>query len=73
MNRSLRTCVVAPMTTSGRAYPWRVPVRFAGKTGHVVLDQIRTIDRERAVRRLGTLDASTATQVLEVLAEMFAP
>lgn len=73
LNQALRTVIVAPMTTHGHAYPWRVPVAFAGRSGHVVLDQIRTVDRERVVRRLGTLDRTTAIRVLDVLAELFAP
>lgn len=73
MNASLRTLVVAPMTTQGRAYPWRVPVTFSAKAGWVALDQIRTIDRARVVRRLGHLDTDPARAVLETLGEMFAP
>jgi mRNA interferase MazF len=61
------------MTTAGRLYPTRVPCRFRGKSGQVVLDQIRTIDRARIVRKLGRLDASTGTKMLAVLGEMFAP
>lgn len=72
MNRALRTLIVAPMTTSGHAYPWRPSVAFGGKIGRVALDQIRTVDRERLVRRLGTLDSGTAQRVLATLAEMFA-
>ena len=55
------------------AYPFRAPCRFAGKVGHVVLDELRTVDQERLVRRLGRLGASTLTRVLAVLREMFAP
>ena len=73
MNRHLSTIVVAPMTTRGRAYPSRVPCRFGGKSGQVVLDQIRTIDRARLVRRLGRLPAPTLRLVLDVLREIFAP
>ena len=73
MNRHLRTVIVAPMTTQGRAYPSRVPVTFSGTAGQVVLDQIRTIDKTRLVRRLGALDEPTAQRVLEVLAALFAP
>jgi mRNA interferase MazF len=73
MNQALRTVVVAPTTTKGHAYPWRVSVTFGGKAGRIALDQIRTVDRERLVRRLGTLDSGTAQTVLETLAEMFAP
>ena len=73
MNQALRTAVVAPMTTQGRAYPWRVPVTFGGKAGRIALDQIRTVDRQRLVRRVGHLDGSPAQKVLDTLAEMFAP
>lgn len=73
MNRRLRTVVVAPMTTGGKAYPSRVPCTFEGTSGYVVLDQIRTVDRQRLIRRLGALDAATGGRVLDVLAEMFAP
>ena len=73
MNRHIDTVIVAPMTTKQRPYPTRVPVRFRRKTGQVVLDQIRTVDRARLVKRLGTIDPSTADRVLATLAELFAP
>lgn len=73
MNRHIRTVIVAPMTTKGRQYPTRVPCHFRGKAGQVVLDQIRTVDAARLVRKLGRLDASTGVMVLAVLGEMFAP
>ena len=73
MNRHLRTVIVAPMTTQGRPYPSRVPVTFGGTAGQVVLDQIRTVDRTRLVRRLGVLDDATAQRILDVLAALFAP
>ena len=73
MNRHVRTVIVAPMSTRGRAYPTRVGCRFQRRSGQVVLDQIRTVDKRRLVRRLGKVDSKTATQVLDVLAEMFAP
>ena len=73
MNRHLRTVIIAPMTTQGGPYPARVPVTFRGTGGQVALDQIRTVDEVRLVRRLGTLDQLAAQRVLEVLAEMFAP
>jgi mRNA interferase MazF len=73
INHNLRTAVVAPMTTRGHAYPSRVPCRFKGKAGQVVLDQIRTVDRARLVKRLGKLDGPTSSAVLDVLREMFAP
>jgi mRNA interferase MazF len=73
MNHRIRTLIVAPLTTGGRDYPTRVPVRFGGRQGQVVLDQVRTVDQERIVKRLGRLDAPTAAKVLSLLAEMFAP
>jgi mRNA interferase MazF len=73
MNHHVRTVLVAPMTTKGRAYPTRVACRFKGKDGEVALDQIRAVDQQRLIKRLGRLDSKVATKVLEVLAEMFAP
>ena len=72
LNHHLRTALVAPMTTGGRACPWRVPCRFQQRSGFVVLDQLRTVDRERLITRLGRLNAPAVTAVLEVLQEMFA-
>jgi len=73
MNRYVRTVVVAPLTTTGRPYPSRVPVRFAGKNGQVVVDQLRTVDKIRLAGRLGALEPREAAAVLEVLREFFAP
>jgi mRNA interferase MazF len=72
LNQHLRTVVVAPMTTGGQAYPWRVPCRFQRRIGYVAVDQLRTVDTERLVKRLGTLDRGTVSEVLRVLQEMFA-
>lgn len=71
LNHNIRTAIVAPLTTRGRPYPTRVPCRFQGKSGQVVLDQIRTVDQQRLIKKLGRLDSKTATQVLDVLQEMF--
>jgi len=73
MNRFIRSLIVAPMTTKGTSYPTRVACKFQGKRGQVVLDQIRTIDKTRLVKRLGRIDKQIQTEVLSVLAEMFAP
>jgi mRNA interferase MazF len=73
MNHHIRAVLVAPLTTKGQDYPTRVKCRFKGKKGQVVLDQIRTVDRRRLVRKQGRLDNKTAARVLEVLQEMFAP
>ncbi len=72
MNRHIATVIVAPMTTRGPAYPTRAPCRFQGKNGQIVLDQLRTVDKARLVKRLGRLSAPTQKEVLKVLAEMFA-
>lgn len=71
MNRFIQTVIVAPMTTKGRTYPTRMECRFKGKRGFVVLDQIRTVDKTRLVRRLGRIDNQTRSAVLSVLQEMF--
>lgn len=73
MNHHIDTVIVAPMTTKGKSYPTRIPVRFRGKLGQIVLDQIRTVDKSRLVKRLGKIDEATRAQVLALLAELFAP
>jgi mRNA interferase MazF len=73
MNHNIRTVIVAPMTTSGKIYPTRVSCRFKGKKGQIVLDQIRTVDRSRLIKKLGQVDTKTAAAVLDVLQEMFEP
>ncbi|HSN98776.1 MAG TPA: type II toxin-antitoxin system PemK/MazF family toxin [Candidatus Nanopelagicales bacterium] len=73
LNAHLRTVIVAPLTTGGQPYPFRVACRFENKSGLVVIDQLRTVDRERLVRRLGRLSPQTLDRVLAILHEMFAP
>lgn len=73
LNEHLRTLIIAPLTTRGQAYPFRISCRFQGRVGRVVLDQIRTVDRERLVRRVGRLSPNTLGQTLKTLQEMFAP
>jgi mRNA interferase MazF len=73
MNHHLRTVIIAPMTTKGRPYPSRVACRFKGSRGQIVLDQVRTVDASRLVKRLGSVDDATGARVLSVLGEMFAP
>src|ERR687895_2849943 len=65
LNEHLRTVIVAPMTTGGRAYPWRPRCRFQRRAGFVALDQLRTVDVERLVKLLGQLEAATVVAVLE--------
>lgn len=72
LNDHLGTLLVAPMTTGGHSYPFRVACRFQKKDGYIVLDQVRTVDRARLVRRLGRLTPGTLSKSLRVLQEMFA-
>src|SRR4030042_5933803 len=65
MNRYIGTVIIAPMTTKGRDYPTRVNLTFQGKKGQIVLDQIRTIDKIRLVKRLGKIEKHTVQKVLE--------
>lgn len=71
INHNLRTVIIAPMTTKDGNYPSRVSCRFKGKNGQVVLDQIRTVDQRRLVKKWGRLDNTTSTTILKVLQEMF--
>src|SRR5712691_6888036 len=73
MNHRIATVIVAPMTTGGKLYPTRVQCRFEGRDAKIVLDQIRTVDKARLVRKLGRIGDSTQVEVLRVLGEMFAP
>ena len=73
LNAHMSTCIIAPMTTASHAYPFRVACEFQGKAGYVVLDQIRTVDRARLVRKLGRLSSAALEKSLRVLGEMFAP
>lgn len=73
MNEHLRTVVVAPMTTGARPAPFRVALAFQRKTGLILLDQVRTLDRQRLVKRLGAVRQPTLAAVLGTLQSMFAP
>ena len=72
LNAHLRTFIVSPLTTGGHPYPFRVNCRFEGKDGHVDADQLRTVDRDRLVKRLGRLSETTLNELLGVLQAMFA-
>ena len=72
LNDNTQTIIVAPLTKGSHAYPFRIPCRFQGQSGHIVLDQIRTVDRERLVRHLGTVSPQVLQRSLLVLQEMFA-
>lgn len=71
INHTIRTVIVAPLTTKGQPYPTRVSCRFQRKKGQVVLDQIGGVDRSRLITKLGRVAGTTATTVLDVLREMF--
>jgi mRNA interferase MazF len=72
MNRYISTVIIAPMTTKGRDYPTRVNCRFRGKVGQIVIDQVRTVDKVRLIKRLGRISEGNQKKVLIVLTEMFA-
>ena len=69
LNAHMGTVIVAPLTTGSHSYPFRIPCRFAGKDGHLVLDQLRTVDRERLVKRLGAVTVPSLAKALGVLQE----
>lgn len=71
LNTHLRTFIVAPLTTGSHPYPFRLACEFQGRTGHIVLDQIRTVDRARLVRKIGRLPITTLEKTLRILQEMF--
>jgi mRNA interferase MazF len=73
LNAHLSTFIVAPLTTGGHPYPFRVACSFQGKAGFIVPDQLRTVDRERLVKRLGTLEEEALDRALGILRAMFAP
>ena len=71
LNRHLQTVIVVPLTT-GRSYPFRIPTKVQGKPGVAAIDQIRTVDKRRLVKRIATLRSRTTERLLEALGEMFA-
>ncbi len=73
MHDHLRTAIIAPLTSKGFAAPFRIPVTHAGQKGLMLLDQIRTVDKVRLVKKLGSVPAKTLSQTLATLQEIFAP
>lgn len=71
MNHFISTIIIAPMTTKSRKYPTRVACKFKGKAGDIVLDQIRTVDKKRLVKKLGTINSASQRKTIAVLQEMF--
>jgi mRNA interferase MazF len=72
MNRHIRTVIIAPMTSTIKNYPSRVTTIFQKKRGQIVLDQIRTVDKRRLIKKLGTISSSAQDKTLNLLQEMFA-
>jgi mRNA interferase MazF len=72
MNSYLRTAIVVPLTRGSQPAPFRIPVRFSGKSGQILLDQIRTVDQSRLVRRMGAVSGRTLATTLSTLQEVFA-
>jgi mRNA interferase MazF len=70
MNHNIDTIIIAPMTTKSHAYPTRVPLKFGGKNGWIVLDQIRTVDKIRLINQLGKITKKETIEVKRVLKEM---
>lgn len=73
LNAHLATFIIAPLATGSHPYPFRISCKVAGKTGHIVLDQLRTVDRRRLVRRVGRLSPGAMSSTVTALQEMFAP
>jgi mRNA interferase MazF len=73
MNKHIRTVIIAPMTSTIKNYPTRVKTTFQGKKGQIVLDQIRTVDKSRLIKNLGSISKAAEEKVLSVLQEIFAP
>ena len=72
MNRHIKTVIVAPMTSAGKDYPSRVPCNFRKKQGQIVLDQIRTLDKSRLIKKLGSIDSKAQLEVIATLQRLFA-
>ena len=73
MNAHLRTVIVVPMTTGSRPAGFRIPLTFQGKTGLMLLDQIRTLDKSRLIKKMGTIQKLTLSKVLNTLQDVFEP
>jgi mRNA interferase MazF len=71
MNHHISTLIIAPLTSRLRNYPTRIPCKVAGKQGQIVLDQIRTVDKVRLLKKIDTLNKATQIKVLALLQEMF--
>lgn len=72
MNNNIATVIIAPLTSATKDYPSRIITMFKGKKGQVVLDQIRTVDKSRLIKKLGTLSEISQKKVINILHQMFA-
>ncbi|MEI7015027.1 type II toxin-antitoxin system PemK/MazF family toxin [Leptospira licerasiae] len=70
MNKFISTVIIAPMTTKSHSYPTRIELTFQSKKGWIVLDQIRTVDKVRLIKKLGKIESKTVTKVKQVIQEM---
>jgi len=70
MNKNISTVIIAPLTTKSHFYPTRIPLKFTGKDAWIVLDQLRTVDRKRLIRKLGDIDQKTINKVKPIIKEM---
>jgi mRNA interferase MazF len=73
MNQYIRTVIIAPMTSTIKPYPTRINTTFQGRKGQIVLDQIRTVDKTRLVKKLGSINEATQNNVFTALSELFSP
>ena len=71
MNKYLRTIIVAPMTTTSRKYPTRIEIKHDGKIGWIVIDQIRTIDKQRIIKNFGRLSKPKIKELISIIKETF--
>ena len=69
-DKNISTVIIAPLTTKSHFYPTRIPLKFTGKEAWIVLDQLRTVDRKRLIRKLGDIDQKTINQIKSIIKEM---
>jgi mRNA interferase MazF len=70
MNNNIATVIIAPMTTKSRKYPTRIPITFQGKKGWIILDQIRTVDNQRLIKKIGKINNDKTLEVKNIIKEM---
>lgn len=70
MNQNIQTVIIAPMTTKSHKYPTRIPVTLQNKKGWIILDQLRTIDNQRLIKKIGKINAETVKDVKSIIKEM---